>query len=144
MARLSRFRNISIVALFLRRLLLAGFFVFATYNPSGRSYYHWVMQDAAPLTALQVLAGLVLLIGLVAMVRMAVAALRVRGVVAVVALFFGGVLARVGLGLESFDDIHLTSTAVQLVVCTVLATGMTWAHAQIRFSGERDVLHFPP
>lgn len=144
MARLSRFRNVSIVALFMRRLLLAGFFVFATYNPTGRSYYHWLMQDAGPLTALQVLVGVVLLIGLVAMMRMAVVAMRVRGVIAVIGLFFGGVLLRVGLGLEDFDDIHLTGTAVQLVICGILATGMTWAHAQIRFSGERDVLHFPP
>lgn len=144
MARLSRFRNISIVALFMRRLLLAGFFVFAAYNPTGRSYYHWVMQDAGPFSALQVLAGVVLLTALVAMTRMAVAAMRVRGVVAVIGLFFGGVLLRVGLGLESFDEIHLTGTAVQLVVCGILATGMTWSHAQIRFSGERDVLHYPP
>lgn len=144
MARLSRFRNISVVALFLRRLLLASFFVFAAYNPTGRSYYHWIMEHVGPVTPLQALAGIVLLIALVTMMRIAFLAMRLRGVVAMIGLFFGGVLLRVGLGLEPFEEIRLTLTAVQLVFATILAFGMTWAHAQIRFSGERDVLHAPP
>ncbi|HLS69420.1 MAG TPA: DUF6524 family protein [Kiloniellales bacterium] len=144
MARLSRFHNISIPALFCRRFLLSGFIVFAIYNPSGRSYWHWVAESHGGLSSLQVLCGVLLLTALVAMVRMAVAAMRVRGVIAVIALCFAGVLLRVGLGLERFEDIQLTATAVQAVICLILAFGMTWSHAQVRFSGERDVLHNPP
>ncbi len=144
MARLTLYRDISIVALFGRRLLLSGFLVFAAYNDTGRSYYHWVVERPGAISPLQVLVGIALLIGLAATVRMAVAALRVRGVVAIVGLFFGAVLLRVGLGWDRFEDLELTVLSIQVVICAVLAFGMTWSHAQLRFSGERDVLHFPP
>ena len=40
------------------RILLSLFIVFATYNPSGRSYYHWVLADG-PITP-RILVGLLL------------------------------------------------------------------------------------
>ena len=40
------------------RILLSLFIVFATYNPSGRSFYHWVLADG-PITP-RILVGLVL------------------------------------------------------------------------------------
>jgi hypothetical protein len=41
------------------RILLSLFIVFATYNPSGRSFYHWVLADG-PITP-RILMGLILL-----------------------------------------------------------------------------------
>jgi hypothetical protein len=40
------------------RILLSLFIVFATYNPSGRSFYHWVLADG-PITP-RILVGLIL------------------------------------------------------------------------------------
>lgn len=40
------------------RILLSLFIVFATYNPSGRSFYHWVLADG-PITP-RILVGLLL------------------------------------------------------------------------------------
>lgn len=137
-------RDISVLALFGRRLLFTAFLVFATYNPTGRSYYHWIVGDSGSVTSLQVTVGIALLIALVAVIRIAAAALRVRGVIAVIGLFFGLVSLRVGLGLERFEEIQLTISSIQVVICVVLAFGMSWAHAQVRFSGERDLLHNPP
>lgn len=144
MARISVYRDISVVGLFARRLLLAAFFVFAAYNPTGRSYYHWVVADPDAITPLQAVAGIALLIALVALIRIAGVALRIRGVIAVIGLFFGIVSLRVGLGLDRFAEMELTIASAQVVICVALAFGMTWAHAQVRFSGERDLLHNPP
>ncbi|HLW28996.1 MAG TPA: DUF6524 family protein [Kiloniellales bacterium] len=144
MARLSRFSNINVPALFCRRLLLSCFVVFALYNPSERSYWHWVTESPGGLSSLQAMCGILLVTALIAMVRMAVAAMRVRGVIAVIGLCFASVLLRVGVGIQQFDEIQLTTSAVQGMICLILALGMTWSHAQVRFSGERDVLHNPP
>ena len=40
------------------RILLSLFIVFGTYNPSGRSFYHWVLADG-PITP-RILVGLLL------------------------------------------------------------------------------------
>ena len=48
---------------FLLRLLAAFALVFASYNPSGYSYYHWVVEQIASPTPWLALVGIVLLIG---------------------------------------------------------------------------------
>ena len=46
---------------FLLRLLFAAILVFFTYNPSGRSYYHWLSENISSPTPLLALAGVLLL-----------------------------------------------------------------------------------
>ena len=47
----------------LARVLAALALVLITFNPSGHSYFHWVARDFPHLVPLQVIGGLLLLIG---------------------------------------------------------------------------------
>lgn len=47
----------------LLRLLFALVLVFATFNPSGYSYYHWLRDTLPGYSVLLIFAGVVLLIG---------------------------------------------------------------------------------
>ena len=48
--RLRETTRIWLLSKLLARLFLAAFLVFATYNPSGRSWYHWLLNDTASRT----------------------------------------------------------------------------------------------
>ena len=65
-------------ASFLIRLIAALILVFATYNPSGYSWFHRFMNTPDKLDPLLILAGLVLLIGWIIYLR---ATLRSLGIV---------------------------------------------------------------
>ena len=54
---------------YLARLVAALVLVFATYNPSGYSYYHWFEHSLSDFNPLVALAGVVLLIGWVMFIR---------------------------------------------------------------------------
>ena len=54
---------------FLFRLIASGILLFATYNPEGRSYFHWMAQDGWQFTPLKAFAGVCLLVGWVFLLR---------------------------------------------------------------------------
>jgi hypothetical protein len=126
------------------RCLLSAGLVFATWNPSGQSYWHWATgQSHAP--ALKACVGIFLLAAWVAVARMAFAALGYRGIAAVVSLIIGAILFRVGLGWLIFADVTVTSYTILLWISTVLGLGLSWAFLQRRISGEKYVVkYFPP
>jgi hypothetical protein len=68
------------------RIVLAIALVLATYNPSGYSFYHWMMAPPPGVTAMKALLGVVLLIGWVICLRTAFVALGWLGVALGVAL----------------------------------------------------------
>ena len=71
---------------YLIRLMFALVLVFATYNPSGWSYVHWVRAHGE-LDAYVALAGVVLLIGWAIFLRATVRSLGVIGTTLAVAFF---------------------------------------------------------
>ena len=79
MAHLAINLPIKPVSLIAKRWLLATTVVFATYNPSGHSYWHWATATGGS-TALKVLAGIALLTLLVAIVRMAFSSIGYVGI----------------------------------------------------------------
>jgi hypothetical protein len=64
---------------FLGRLAAALVLVFATYNPSGYSYLHWVTAEEAPSLRLLILVGLALLIAFLVFLRATIAVHWPRG-----------------------------------------------------------------
>lgn len=74
-------------AVLVGRLLLAAFVVFATYNPSGTSVYHWVVDNPDPADAWVVLAGIVVVLINIAMLIAAWKALGKLGTVIVIVFF---------------------------------------------------------
>ena len=63
------------------RFLLAMVLVFATYNPSGYSYFHWGIKHISDFSVLKLFAGVVLLIGWTMFIRATLVSLGAFGIV---------------------------------------------------------------
>ncbi|MCG6967699.1 MAG: DUF6524 family protein [Chromatiaceae bacterium] len=124
---------------FLARLIGAMVLVFATYNPSGYSYFHWVkdsMHDFGPLVAF---AGVVLLIGWVMFLRATARSLGMLGIL-LAAGFFGTLLWLViDRGWLDADNLKVITYLVLVLLSAILATGMSWSHIRRKLTGQIDV-----
>jgi hypothetical protein len=141
--RLAENKPIKPFSLLAKRWLLCTALVFATYNPSGFSYYHWITGEPGSV-AFKLFIGVLLLTVLVAIGRMTFASLGLRGSIAVFALLVASLLVRIGLGWVEFREVQLTTYTVLLWISTLLGVGMSWSFFERRISGERDVLRQPP
>lgn len=126
---------------FLGRVLLAAFLVFATYNPSGYSYYHWLSSAITENTiGPQVaLAGIALLIGWVFFLNATMDSLGVIGLVLATAFFAVVIWLFVDWGLISTESDKIMTYLILTVLSLVLAVGMSWSHIRRRMSGQVDV-----
>ena len=122
---------------FLLRLLGAATLVFATYNPTGYSYAHWVRQAGGGPLPLKVLAGIFLVAGWLFCVR---ATLRSLGHVgtALAAGFFG-VLIWLFVDLQG-TDVKGAAIAWFVLAClaATLAVGLSFSLVKRRVTGQID------
>ena len=124
---------------YLARLVAALVLVFATYNPSGYSYYHWFEHSLSDFNPLVALAGVVLLIGWVMFIRATLRSLGALGIILAVA-FFGSLLWLViDWGWVAPDNIDVISYIILALLAAVLATGVSWSHIRRRLTGQIDV-----
>ncbi|MGW8227429.1 MAG: DUF6524 family protein [Gammaproteobacteria bacterium] len=121
------------------RFLLALLLVFATYNPSGYSYFDWGIKNIADFSILKLFAGVVLLIGWAMFIRATLVSLGPFGITLAVA-FFGTLLwLVVDWGLIPASSVKAVTYLILVAASAVLATGMTWSHIRRRLSGQLDV-----
>jgi len=121
------------------RLLGAFVLVFATFNPTGQSYFHWVMRELPQFSILKGFVGITLLIGWVIYLRATKRSLGMIGVVLAFA-FFGTLLwLVVDWGIIPADSVNAVTTLVLVLIAIVLAIGMSWSHVRRRLSGQADV-----
>lgn len=69
------------------RILLAALIVFASYNPTGKSIFHWVRDHDNPTDAWVILAAIVAILANIALLIAAWKALGMLGTIIVVILF---------------------------------------------------------
>jgi len=121
----------------LLRWLVALFGVFATYNPSGYSYYHWLRQPTGEVS-LRVLAGVALVIFYVVYLRATLRSLGPIGISLATALF--GSIAWLLAQWRMVDlDVEAQRWVVSLAIsASVLAVGMSWSAIRFRISGQYD------
>jgi len=124
---------------FLIRFVLAVVLVFATYNPSGYSWYHWVMQAADKLDPLLALSGVLLLIGWVIYLRATVRSLGAIGTLLAIAFFAALIWAMIDYNVLSVENIEALTYVVLVMLAAIMATGMSWSHIRRRMSGQLDV-----
>jgi hypothetical protein len=124
---------------FLLRLLAAFVLVFTTYNPSGMSYYHWLSDNITSPTPMMALAGILLLIGWTIYLRATARSLGIFGLL-LAAAFFGTLLWLViDAGLVHADSIKAITYIVLVILCCILAIGISWSHIRRRVTGQVDV-----
>jgi hypothetical protein len=144
MARLDRNPPVNFLGLFFTRWLMSATVVFGANNPSGTSYYDWVVNSPSGLTPAQILAGILIISLAVALARMAFLSLGYLGTATILVLIAMAIVLSVGLGLVDFEEVTFTGYMIEVWISLTLAIGASWAYAQRKLSGERDVLKSPP
>jgi len=131
---------------FLLRLAFALVLVYASYNPEGYSYYHWIRASLdQPETgllgsnALKFLAGVVLLTGWVVYANATRNSLGIFGVTLILALCGGVIWLFAEMNLFNPGNVQTIVHLTELVVGVVLALGMSWSHISRRLSGQVDI-----
>ncbi len=120
------------------RFLAALILVFATWNPTGWSFVHWLMGALPNVTALLVFAGVVLVIGWFLFLHATLESLGLLGIILALA-FFGTLTWLVfDLGWLSTGQ-EVLSYVVLVVIAAILAVGMAWSHIWRRLSGRVEV-----
>jgi len=123
---------------FLLRFVAGLVLVFATYNPEGYSYFHWIKGDFPGGTALKAFAGILLVVGWAIYIR---AALRSLGFVGLTlaTIFFGTLMwLIIDVAKISVDNMRIITYLVEILIAMVLSTGLSWSHIRRRLSGQMD------
>lgn len=121
------------------RFLIALIIVFASYNPSGYSYFDWVLHADSGNIIFKVFIGVILVIGWAIYIRATRRSLGAIGIVLAIA-FFGSLLwLLIDLNLVPANSINAVSYIILFIIGCLLATGMCWSHIRRRISGQVDV-----
>jgi hypothetical protein len=122
------------------RFLLALALVLVTFNPTGISYLHWLLDEFPAITAAKVVVGIGLLIAWIVFVRATMQSIGMIGV-ALMALFFGALIwLFVSWGWIDIAHSQRAFTWILLVIVSlVLTAGVSWAHIRRRLSGQATV-----
>ena len=127
---------------YLFRLGAALVLVFATYNPTGWSYFHWARDTIASgftdINPLLALGGVVLIVGWAIFLRATSRSLGMFGLLLAVAFF--GIL--IWLLLTWFPSLTNNTSLTYLFLlglAGVLSMGISWSHIRRRMTGQIDV-----
>ncbi len=124
---------------FLIRLLFALILVLLTYNPSGYSYYHWVLQSFEVFNVIVVPAGVALLIGWSIYIRATLRSLGPWGLMLSTALFASLLWVVIDYGIVDVNNVSALSWIVEIILALVLGVGMSWSYIRRKMSGQLDV-----
>jgi hypothetical protein len=113
--------------------------VFATYNPSGWSYIHWITSDETTSLPPLILAGLVLLGCFLIFLRATMRSIGPVGIILVLAVMGALVWLLVDFGLVDLAQGSVLTVIVEVVLATIMALGISWSHIRRRLSGQLDV-----
>jgi hypothetical protein len=124
---------------FLWRLLFAVALVLLTFNPTGHSYYHWLVDGFPSVLPVEAVAGIALLGAWIFFVRSTLAAMGALGVVLMLALFSAIVWWVVSMGWLDVNNRSAMAWVVLLILGLMLGIGMSWGHIRRRISGQASV-----
>ena len=124
---------------FLLRLVAALVLVFATFNPTGHSYAHWVQGGWESPTPPMALAGLVLLTGWVVFGRSTLRAIGMLGTLLAAAFVAVVVWLVASWGWLDPGNSTAITWIVLVALSVILAIGLSWSHLRRRLTGQADV-----
>jgi hypothetical protein len=123
---------------FLVRWVLAMFIVFATYNASGYSYYHWITGISPGSWPLKSFAGVCLLTSYGIFAIAIWRSLGPVGVATSAASLTALVWTLVDYNLLDLNNPNAVATVVGTLFATILSFGVSWSHIRTRLSGQVD------
>ena len=127
------------------RAVAALALVFATYNPEGRSFYHWALAplfDGTPSegpASVKFLIGLALLAGWVVFLTATRRSIGLGGAFLVLAIAGGLVWFLMDFGMASARTTRGVTYVGRICTGVVLGVGMSWSHMSRKISGQVDM-----
>jgi len=121
------------------RFVFALVLVFATYNPSTYSYFHWAEGSFPEFTPALAICGLFLIISWGVYLRATFRSLGVIGLLLAAAFFASFVWLFYDLGWLQADNAGVMMWVVLVIVSLLLAIGMSWSHIRRRLTGQVDI-----
>jgi len=123
---------------FLVRFVFAVIVTFATYNPEGMSYYHWISEALPEFSIIKAFVGVVLLIAWIILIRATLGSLGVIGIMLAGAFFGLAIWLVVDVFGLSTDNFRVISYIIEVMLASVLSIGVSWSHVRRRISGQVD------
>jgi len=124
---------------FFIRLCVALLLVFASYNPSDYSWFHWFIKTPDKLDPLLILSAIVLVILWAIYLRATIRSLGAVGTGLAVALFGAVIWVLVGYGFLSLTSTTLLQYIILVMLAAIMAVGISWSHIRRRMTGQLDV-----
>jgi hypothetical protein len=115
------------------RILLSLFIVFATYNPSGRSFYHWVLADG-PITP-RILVGLILFGTYASLLYATWELLGFAGMLLVIAICISAAYMLEQANLIDLQDSDTRWIVVPTTIGVTMGWGMSYSLLFVRLTG---------
>ena len=123
---------------FLLRLAAALVLVFATFNPSGYSYLHWVSSVFPKINAQQGVVGVILLIGWVVFAVATIRSIGRVGILLIAILFAALTWLLISIGWLSWESKQAIGWIALATLAITLAVGVSWSFINRRFTGQID------
>ena len=124
---------------FFLRFIFALVLVFATYNPSTYSYFHWVNNSLPQFTPALAICGILLVITWIIYIRSTFRSLGVFGLLLLSALFASFVWLFYDLGWLHVENVSVMTWVGLVIISLLLAIGMSWSHIRRRLTGQVDI-----
>lgn len=126
---------------FLWRWVLSLLLVFASYNPSGWSWFHWGKSafNGDGLGPVHYFTGVILVAGWTMLIIATQRSLGALGVVIGAALIGTGIWLLIDIGILHADSVSALSWLALFAIATLLAVGLSWSHVWRRLSGQLEV-----
>lgn len=123
---------------FFVRFFFAIIVVFASYNPEGVSYYHWIAEAFPAFSLLKAFIGVVLLICWVILIRATLGSLGFIGIILASAFFGLAIWLIIDVMGLSANNLRVISYIIEIMMASVLSIGVSWSHVRRRISGQVD------
>ena len=127
---------------FFIRWLASIVLVYATFNPTGSSYYHWAMAPLATelstFDALKFLAGVVLIVGWVVFLQATKRSIGWKGALLVAAVCGGLIWLLAEWHVVNAGNKTVLTHLGLLVTAVILTIGMSWSHVSRSLTGQTD------
>jgi hypothetical protein len=124
---------------FLVRAVLSLVLVLLTFNPSGYSYVHMVADGFPQVTPVEVVLGILLLIGWIVFLGATLRSIGLLGMVLAFALCAALIWMIVSWGWVSLNNRSALTWIALVVLALIMAIGMAWAHLYRRWTGQTTV-----
>ena len=124
---------------FLMRSVFALVLVLVTFNPSGYSYVHMVANDFPSITPVELVCGIVLLIGWIVFLGATLKSIGLIGMVLAFALCAALIWMIVSWGWVTLENTSALTWIGLVVLPLILAIGMAWSHLYRRWTGQTTV-----